>query len=110
MIHRSEKSGQAAATCSLASDSLTGRIGEWRSLAATALRRRIEPGRVFTVYPNRPEIARALSQLVAAEKECCPFLTFHVQEQGSEIAVELRYPSEFADTLARVLSGVSTAE
>jgi hypothetical protein len=73
--------------------------------ARQALRRRVEPDRVFTVYPNRPEIARALAELVAAEKECCPFLTFDVQEQGTEISVELRYPPQFAETLARVLGG-----
>jgi hypothetical protein len=40
---------------------------------------------------------------VEAEKDCCPFLEFDVRERDSTIEVELRYPPEFAATLASVL-------
>jgi hypothetical protein len=92
------------AACSLSPTALSDRRGAWRSLMAQALHRRVEPGRVLGTYPNRPEIARSLAQLVEAEKDCCPFLEFDIREGDSTIEVELRYPPEFAGTLASVLN------
>ena len=91
------------ATCSLSPSALSERRGAWRSLMAQALHRRVEPGRVLSTYPNGPEIARSLAQLVEAEKDCCPFLEFDIRENDSTIEVELRYPTEFAAVLASVL-------
>ena len=91
------------ATCSLSPNALSERRGAWRSLMAQALHRRVEPGRVLSTYPSGPEIARSLAQLVEAEKDCCPFLEFDIRESDSTIEVELRYPPEFAATLASVL-------
>jgi hypothetical protein len=92
------------AACSLSPTALSDRRGAWRSLTAQGLHRRVEPGRVLGTYPNRPEIARSLAQLVEAEKDCCPFLEFDIREGDSTIEVELRYPPEFAGTLASVLN------
>jgi hypothetical protein len=91
------------AACSLSPNALSERRGAWRSLMAQALHRRVEPGRVLGTYPSGPEIARSLAQLVEAEKDCCPFLEFEIRESDSTIEVELRYPPEFAATLASVL-------
>jgi hypothetical protein len=91
------------ATCSLSANARSDRGGSWRSLIAQALHRRVEPGRVLSTYPNGPEIARSLAQLVEAEKDCCPFLEFDIRESDSTIEVELRYPPEFAAMLASVL-------
>jgi hypothetical protein len=91
------------ATCSLSPNALSPRRGAWRSLMAQALERRVEPGRVRSTYPNGPEIARSLAQLVEAEKECCPFLEFDIRESDSTIEVELRYPPAFAAMLASVI-------
>jgi MerR family transcriptional regulator, copper efflux regulator len=91
------------ATCRLSPDALSERRGAWRSLMAQALHRRVEPGRVLSTYPNGPEIVRSLAQLVAAEKDCCPFLEFDIREGGSTIEVELRYPPGFAAMFASVL-------
>lgn len=91
------------ATCSLSPNALFERRGAWRTLMAQALHRRVEPGRVLSIYPNAPEIARSLAQLVEAEKDCCPFLEFDIRESDSTIEVELRYPPEFAATLASLL-------
>jgi MerR family transcriptional regulator, copper efflux regulator len=91
------------ATCSLSPNTLSERRSAWRSLIAQALHRRVEPGRVLSTFPNGPEIARSLAQLVEAENDCCPFLEFDIRESDSTIEVELRYPPEFAATLASVL-------
>ena len=91
------------ATCSLSPAALSDRRGAWRSLAAHALHRDVEPGRVLSTYPKRDEIAQRLAELVEAEKACCPFLEFDIREGDSVIEVELRYPSEFGATVAAVL-------
>jgi hypothetical protein len=94
---------------SLAHDSLSSRIGDWRSLTGQALWRRLQPGLVVTAYPDRPEIKARLTQLVAAEKECCPFLAFDITPADGEIRVELRCPAEFVETLGLVLGGEATS-
>jgi hypothetical protein len=91
------------AACSLSPNAFSERRGAWRALMAQVLHRRVEPGRVLSTYPNRPEIAQGLAQLVEAEKHCCSFLEFDIREGDSTIEVELRYPPEFAATLASVL-------
>ena len=89
--------------CNLSSPDLSDRVAAWRSLGAQALRRTAEPGRVVSTYPKHPELAGALTELIEAERECCPFLEFEVREQESEIEVELRYPPEFGAMVATVL-------
>lgn len=90
--------------CSLTPEGRTARAGEWRALAGQALRRRVEADRVVNVYPNRPEIAQRLARLVAAEKDCCPFLDFGVRHDEEEITVVLRYPPQFGATVAALLA------
>jgi hypothetical protein len=90
-----------AATCSLAPGALGNRVDEWRSLTAQALHREIGPGRVLSTYPNNPDIARGFAELIDAEKECCPFLQFDVQEHDTVLRVQLRYPSDFAPSRLR---------
>lgn len=86
--------------CTLAPRALEDRIRDWQSLAARALTRESGDGRVRATYPNRPEVAQRLAELIDAEKECCSFLVFEVQERGSVLEVELRYPADFAPLLA----------
>jgi MerR family transcriptional regulator, copper efflux regulator len=105
MSHANDTGPFNAPGCTLSPDGLTGRVNEWREVAAHALRRRVEPGRVVTSYPNRPELAQRLTRLIAAERQCCPFLDFTVRHDEAVIAVELRYPPQFADMLATVLDG-----
>jgi hypothetical protein len=96
-------SGSDAAACSLAPGALGNRVDEWRSLTAQALHREVEPGRVLSTYPNTPEIAGRVAELIDAEKECCPFLQFDVQRRDTLLQVELRYPPDFGPLLAAVL-------
>jgi hypothetical protein len=101
--HSPALSGTDAAACSLAPGALGDRVDDWRSLTAQALHREIEPGRVLSTYPNNPHIARRFAELIDAEKECCRFLQFDVQQRDTLLHVELRYPPDFAPLLAAVL-------
>lgn len=90
--------------CTLAPDDLTERITAWHSLTARALHRTASPGRVVATYANDADTAALLDRLVAAESECCPFLTFDVRAHGDTITVELRHPPEFAAMLGAMFS------
>jgi hypothetical protein len=96
MTHHDDAGAFDAPACSLSPAVLQERIGEWRSLMAQALTREAGTGRVRATYPNRPDIARRLDELIAAENECCSFLEFDVQPRGDMLEVELRHPPEFA--------------
>lgn len=89
--------------CSLEPDALARRLEEWRALDAHTLRRRTAGGIVVTTYPDRPDVAAEVSRLVAAEGECCSFLSFEVREGEGTIEVELRFPPAFAATVASAL-------
>jgi hypothetical protein len=96
-------SGSDAAACSLAPGALGDRVDEWQSLTAQALHHEIGPRRVRSTYRNNPDIARRFAELIDAERECCPFLQFDVQQRDTLLQVELRYPPDFAPLLAAVL-------
>jgi hypothetical protein len=83
--------------CSLTPGRLEQRISEWHALSAQALEHHdVGEGLLRSTFPNRPDIAKRLRHLIAAENECCPFLEFHVREHDEVLEVELGYPPDFA--------------
>jgi hypothetical protein len=62
--------------CSLAASAARDRTGEWRDLLDRALiRRSSAPGGVRIELRALPGVRRELERLIAAERECCPFMT-----------------------------------
>ena len=88
--------------CSLDEMALAERLAQWRTLASAGVPVATEAGRSVSDYPNRPDIAQRLRELIAAERDCCSFLDFTVEERGEHLRVELRYPPEFETMLAQV--------
>ena len=99
------RQNEASCACTLAPASYESRVRAWRELAARALSRRVEPGRVESTYAKTADTAGLLAALVEGERECCSFLSFEVREGEQLITVEMRYPAEFATTLENVLAG-----
>jgi hypothetical protein len=89
--------------CSLAPGEMLDRIAQWKALAAEALSRRKEAGRVVSVYPRRDDIAVRLEALIDAESACCTFLAFAVRTEGDTIEAEVRFPAEFEPVVAMIL-------
>jgi hypothetical protein len=58
--------------CSLDSDALAARTGQWRALAAAATSAERASGTVRLVLPAGPETITAVAALCAAETACCP--------------------------------------
>jgi MerR family transcriptional regulator, copper efflux regulator len=83
--------------CSLSGDGQRARLAEWRELlAAAASRAEIEGG---ARYAFAPEHERRVRRLVAAEQECCPFFSFAVAADGSEVELRVTAPADAQDAV-----------
>lgn len=82
-----------AAACTLPDAGLAQRMESWREVAGQAVSRRASSGRVVSTYPA--EMRQRVEMLIAAEAECCPFLSFEVRGDDALVEVELRYPPDF---------------
>ena len=89
-------------TCSLEEMALAERLEAWQALASNGVAVDTQPGRSVSDYPNRPDIVQRLDELIVAERDCCSFLDFTVEDRGEHLRVELRYPPEFEAMLAQV--------
>jgi hypothetical protein len=61
--------------CSLDSDALASRTGQWRALAAAAISVERGSGTARLMLPADPEMIAAVAALCAAETACCPPLS-----------------------------------
>jgi DNA-binding transcriptional MerR regulator len=94
----------AAVACSLTGDGMAERAAQWRSAlagAADAADVEVPGGRRFTVPAER---FSTLSELAAAERQCCPFFDFRFHLDGPDLHFEVRAPAEAAALLAEVFT------
>ena len=63
-------------SCSLDPAALAARLATWGDLDRDALSRRTTPDGLEVRYRLAPGVAERLLELIAAEAECCPGLTF----------------------------------
>jgi hypothetical protein len=89
-------------SCSLPAAEMLDRLARWKALAEQALSRSAEPGRVASTYPRSDAISAQLRELIEAEADCCPFLSFDIRENKEVIEAELRYPPEFEPIVAMI--------
>ena len=83
----------AAIACTLAPQSLAGRLDEWKRLLAHVDRRDpIDDGIRATFGPSTP--LDALMRLTAAEQDCCQFFIFAITIDGRGVALEVRAPGD----------------
>lgn len=79
--------------CSLPSADLHARLKEWGDLRRAALIVESTEGNVNTsIWERRDDVATRLKSLVDAERHCCSFLAFHLQETDDEIRLETTFP------------------
>ena len=79
--------------CSLGSDSLRGRLGEWQNLLQHAVDRRPIDDGVRVEFDGAVPTGE-LMRLVAAEQDCCQFFRFAITVDTRGIALEVRAPPE----------------
>jgi hypothetical protein len=83
--------------CSLTGTAAAERAQRWRSLLDGDLldTRPIAGGRRLA-FRAGPGVAAELDELLAAERECCPFLTLTVARNGERVVLDVVAPPEAA--------------
>lgn len=96
----------APIACTLSPDHVGARIGEWRSLLATAQHREPTPSGVELRFTRDADIA-SIAALAAAEQECCEFLTFTIDVDRDAVTLTVTAHDD-ARPLADALFGVGS--
>ena len=79
--------------CTLASQSMQGRLDEWQALLAHVLRRQPVDGGVRVTFGSATPLDE-LIRLTAAEQVCCQFFSFAITVDTRGIALEVRAPRD----------------
>jgi hypothetical protein len=77
------------AGCSLDSDDLAARTGQWQELAATATSVEHASDSVRLVLPARPDMIATAAALCAAEAACCPQSRFLLDVTVSQLTLTI---------------------
>jgi MerR family transcriptional regulator, copper efflux regulator len=85
--------------CSLTPGAAAERAQQWRELGADALVEKAGiAGGVRLRF--RDSATNALETLVAAERECCPFLDLKIRRSGATVELDVTGPAEAAPIIA----------
>jgi hypothetical protein len=88
---------KAAPACSLNAPRAAERAERWRDLLDERLvQRTIAPTGHHLIFEADSAVADELDALVAAERECCPFLTLSLARSDDHIALDVAAPAEAA--------------
>jgi hypothetical protein len=76
--------------CTLGAGDLASRMTRWTAVATRAAARRspTEHG-VLLTFDAAPGVAGELQALTTLERECCPFATWSVREEATQVLVEI---------------------
>jgi hypothetical protein len=81
--------------CSLGPEDASSRAAEWRRLYRQALiEGRREGDAVALRFHASPDVERALDDLVAAERDCCPFLNLALSPEGDDLLLTVSGPPQ----------------
>ena len=94
-------------SCTLRGAELFERLEEWKQVTSRAESRVLEDNTLVAVYPREPELLEELRRLIAAEKDCCSFLAFHIDERDTRAVVRMEVPEGMQDVLA-LMMGLAT--
>jgi hypothetical protein len=82
-----------APACTLADAARRARAGEWRALLATAtLRRSRSRGMIVLELPEDARTHSELTRLLDAERACCPFLEFKLEQRDGALRLSVGAP------------------
>jgi hypothetical protein len=86
--------------CSLTGGEQQDRVGQWRRLLTTAVRREPFAGGIRIVLPI--EMSAQVAALAADEQVCCPFFDFTLRLADGRLAFEVRAPDQAAELVAEI--------
>ena len=92
--------------CSLTPAALTQRRDDFAKLAAEALlqTRSADGATAELVFAAGETVRDRLEAIVAAEAECCPFLTMQLRDGADTITLEILAPDGAAKTLSDLVA------
>ena len=92
-MNAAEPDPDVAIACSLTADEAADRTVDFHTLfAGRHLVYQRDAGSMWLWLNNGPGVAPSIAQLLANEKECCPFFTFAVVDESPRMRVHLRVP------------------
>ena len=92
--------------CSLTPGAFGDREREWRELLSRALVSRTPAiGGVRAELKALPGVRGELDRLIAAETECCPFLTMSVETTAAGLALTVTAPELAAPIVEELFAG-----
>ena len=92
--------------CSLSAGDLNDRLAEIADLGRTALlSAELDGARATLRFAAAPGIRQRLARIVAAESECCAFLTMTVREEGDDLVLKIAAPEGAEVVLEELVEG-----
>src|SRR4051812_15849153 len=92
--------------CALSAGDLNDRLAEIADLGREALREAELAGlRAELRFVRAPGIPQRLARIVAAESECCAFLTMTVREDGDAMVLTIAAPEGAEPVLEELVDG-----
>ena len=89
--------------CTLGPNDGAARMRRWHELSARGGPRTRRRGHVLEVrYTSRHGIREELEALAAAERECCPFVTWTVGQEGSYVLLRVEADPARPDDVALI--------
>jgi MerR family transcriptional regulator, copper efflux regulator len=86
--------GAAGFSCTLESaEAVDARLAEWRALASEAVSKKFTDDGARLEWPRPIDVSR-IQDLATAEKDCCSFLGFEIQETPDSVTLEIRAPED----------------
>ncbi|MGI8478317.1 MAG: hypothetical protein ACR2M2_00400 [Gaiellaceae bacterium] len=91
--HAGTEETSVAASCSLGATAFKSRFEDWQTLRRDALLDETEAGRVLiTMWARHAGVGERLRALVEAERQCCSFLGFELEEQAHAYVLRTTFP------------------
>ncbi|MGH7706552.1 MAG: hypothetical protein ACREM8_04880 [Vulcanimicrobiaceae bacterium] len=93
MKNRNESTGEVPIACSLTAVEARERVERWTRLAHDAKTASATRGdSVEATFRNDSTVRHELVELVAAERQCCAFLTFDLRETDAGLVLTISAP------------------
>src|ERR671938_1062526 len=97
---------RAPVACSLSAAEGAERAARWRAVLDTHLLSRTATtfGQRLA-FPSDPEVSGELDALVAAERECCPFLELAVERFDDAVILDVSGPPDASEIVETMFGG-----
>jgi hypothetical protein len=105
-----DTTASAPVACSLTMEGLAEQAGHWVRIAARAMTGHTKTADgLRLVFRPEPGIEEDLRALVAVETRCCPWATWTVQANATELALDVRATGDGVTALHGMFTGLRRA-